>query len=69
MAADAMAPCIAKPSAAEVLTMKDKFVFVFLEEGLQLTVPPQCQGQKIQMYFCASSKKKKNSAHNFKHVD
>ena len=33
MAADALAPCVAKSPAAMVLTMWDKRVLVFHEEG------------------------------------
>ena len=38
MAADAVAPCSAKPSETMVLTMTDKGVLVFDEEGFQQPV-------------------------------
>ena len=41
MTADVLAPCVAKTSAAMVLTMWDKQVFVFHMEEFQLPVPSQ----------------------------
>ena len=35
MAADALAPCVARSSAAMLLIMQDKLIFVFHEEGYQ----------------------------------
>ena len=35
IAADALAPCVAKPSAAVIFTMLDKLVLVFYEERFQ----------------------------------
>ena len=42
MAADALAPCVARPSATMVLTKQDKKLFVFHEERSELPVPPEC---------------------------
>ena len=42
MAADALAPSLARSSAAIVLTMQDGRVLVFHEEGFQLPVASQC---------------------------
>ena len=39
MAADALAPCISRPSAAMILIMQEKQVFVFHQEGFQLPEP------------------------------
>ena len=39
MVADAWAPCIARASTAMVLIVHYEQVFVFYEEGFQLTVP------------------------------
>ena len=43
MAADDLAPCVARVSAALVLSMKDTQVLVFHEEEIQLPVPFHCQ--------------------------
>ena len=40
MAADVLAPCVARTSAVMVLTMKDKWVLPFHEGGLQLLYQP-----------------------------
>ena len=39
MAADALAPCIARSLAALALIVWDKWAFVFHKEGFQLPVP------------------------------
>ena len=39
MAADALTPCVARPSTAMLLTMHDKQVLGFHEEGFQQPVP------------------------------
>ena len=41
MAADALAPCIAGPPAAIVLSMQNKLVFVLYKDLFQLPVPFQ----------------------------
>ena len=41
MATDALAPCVTRPPAAMVLTILDKPVIAFHEEGFQLTEPPK----------------------------
>ena len=41
IAADGLAPWVARPSAAMVLNMQDKQVLVFHEEGFQLPVSSQ----------------------------
>ena len=38
MAADALAPCVARTSAAMILIMQNRQVFVLLEEEFQLPV-------------------------------
>ena len=48
MAADALAPCVARSSAAVVLTMHDKQVFVFHKEGVQAHSPSLQKYYKIQ---------------------
>ena len=42
MAADALAPCIARTSSAMVLTMQDNCILVFYEERCRLPAPSQC---------------------------
>ena len=42
MAADALAPCVARTSATIALIMLDKQVLVFHKEGSHLPVPSQC---------------------------
>ena len=39
MATDALAPKVARPSATMVLSMKDKWVLIFDDEGSELTIP------------------------------
>ena len=41
MAADALAPCVAKSSASKLLTMQDKCTLVLHKEGFQQRVPSQ----------------------------
>ena len=41
MAADALAPCIARSSATMVLTVQGKWIFVFHEDEFQLPTPSQ----------------------------
>ena len=42
MAADALAPCLARPSSTIVLSMQDKWNLGFHKEGFQLPVPSHC---------------------------
>ena len=42
MAADALAPCVPRPSAAMVLNMQSKQVVVFHEAKFQTPVPSPC---------------------------
>ena len=42
MAAEALAPCVARTSAAMVLNMQNKQVFAFYEERFHLRQPYQC---------------------------
>ena len=41
MAANALAPCIARPSAAMVLSMQDKYLITFHKERIQTHAPSQ----------------------------
>ena len=56
MAADAMAPCVARSAAAMILAMQNRHVLVLHEEGFQLPVSCQCGGMiKIVntcLWFC-----------------
>ena len=42
MAADALAPFVARPSTAIVITIEDKRVLAFREEIFQLPAPSSC---------------------------
>ena len=42
IAADALAPCVARSSAAMALTMQDKQILVFHKAGFLLSVPCKC---------------------------
>ena len=42
VAADALAPCTVRTSANMVLTIQDKWIFAFHEEGFQLPTPIMC---------------------------
>ena len=44
MAADALVPCVAGPSAAMILAMWNRLVMVFQEEGFQLPLSFQSEG-------------------------
>ena len=44
MAADALAPCVARTSAAMVLNKRNKQVLVFYEQGFQLA----CDNQSVE---------------------
>ena len=50
--ADALAPCIARPSAAMILIMYNRQVFVLHEEGIQLPVPCQCGAVTWNVNIC-----------------
>ena len=41
--ADALAPCVARASAAVVSTMQDEWILVFHEKGYQPPAPSQCR--------------------------
>ena len=57
MTADALAPRVARASAAMVLTMEDKQILVFHEEGFQLPVPsPFCEKLEIFSKINSASK-------------
>ena len=59
MAADALTPCITKPSATIVLTMQDKQVPVFCEGGFQTHASFQCYynyRKCIQVHYVSSIK-------------
>ena len=59
MAADALTPCITKPSATIVLTMQDKQVPVFCEGGFQTHASFQCYHNYrkcIQVHYVSSIK-------------
>ena len=47
IAADALAPCVAKTSAAMVLNVSNKKVLVFNEEAFQQVLPTPCQWWEI----------------------
>ena len=54
MPADAMATCVAKASAAMVLTIQNKWVIVFQPESFHLPAPSQCSEMTdkfMQMYY------------------
>ena len=53
MPADALAPCVARSSAAMVLAMRNGQVLVFHEEGFQLPVSCQCRGltEDVNMFL------------------
>ena len=55
MAADALAPCIARPSTCIMLTKQDRWVLVFNEKGFQQPVSIQyweiIQAMEIYSYF------------------
>ena len=42
MAADGLAPCVAKSSEPRELTVQDKRFLIFHEEGFQRPLPNQC---------------------------
>ena len=54
MAADALAPCVARASAATVLTLYDKLVLAFHEEGFQLPAHSLCQEmiKNVIIFLC-----------------
>ena len=56
MAADALAPCVTKSSAAMVLIMQDEHVLVFHEEGFQQPAPSpfweMMENVNISLCFC-----------------
>ena len=43
MTADSLAPCVTRPSAAMVLSVQDKCVLVFHEEGFQIHATSHCR--------------------------
>ena len=63
IAADALAPFIAKASAAMVLIMQDSLVLVFHREGFHYSIPSQCQeiieNANVFLYFLYKKKEKK----------
>ena len=62
MAADALAPYVARTSAAMILTMKKRYILVLSEEGFQLPASHQCgkMTQNVNIYFYVPSE---NLAH------
>ena len=58
MAADSLAPCDAKSSAAMVLTMWDKRILVFHNEKFQALVSSQCSEmiENTNVFFMFSQK-------------
>ena len=55
MAADALAPYIARTSAATILTMQNKWVLVLFEEGFQLPASYQCGEMTQNVNICLYS--------------
>ena len=55
MAADALAPYVARTSAAMILTMQNRLVLVLFEEGFQLPASYQCgeMTQKVNICLCS----------------
>ena len=60
MAADALDPCVARPSAVMVLTVLDNWFSVFHEEGFETHVPIWCWEIIENAFFCFY---KKHSMH------
>ena len=55
MAANALAPYVARTSAAMILTMQNRQVLVLFEEGFQLPLLYQCgdMTQNVDMCLCS----------------
>ena len=58
MVPDALAPCVARSSAAMMLTLRNEWILIFHKEGFQLPAPSQ---YREMMYntnniFCVAKK-------------
>ena len=55
MAADALAPYVARTSAAMILTLQNRQVLVLFEEGFQLPPSHQCGKMTQNVNICLGS--------------
>ena len=55
MVVDALAPCVARTSAAMILIVWNRQVLVLLKDGFQLPVSYQCGQMAENVYICLCS--------------